>query len=420
MTPGTTTPGKTLATGLDLIFDRLREVEAAQIEINRAHARQWTALAELMRLARANPHVYLRPEGMARADALEFAEDAAAFDVGLRLRLSTNQVRSIAHSAQVLEDRLPALHAAFAAGQATVDHVGAAVDLVFAWNDDDEGLREFDEKLAQAAANTTVAAFRGRARRLKQRLLHESAEVRHARAFADRRIWVEPADDGMTYIHALVAAPDAVRIIERLNATARAEQKRTPSGEPGWRSRDQIRADLAVAWLAGDGTPTAAKVRPVLLVPLLSLIGKSDQPVELPGYGTIDRVSAASLFAKAPSFRRVATDPFTGEILEYDRTRYRPTKAQRDWIAMRFEECIDPTCSRSAYDSDVDHLEEWVRDNGRTDADNLFPLCENGNRRKNLSRVAYKKLPKRRVSITTPTGFTAIAEPAALPEAAPF
>jgi hypothetical protein len=235
-------------------------------------------------------------------------------------------------------------------------------------------------------------------------------EARHAKAFADRRVWVERADDGMAFIHALVAAPDAARIIERLNATARAEQQKTRIVEPGWRSRDQIRADLAVAWLAGDGTPTAAKVRPMLLIPLLSLLGESDQPIELRGYGSIDRRSAARLFAEAPSFRRVATDPFTGEILEFDRTRYRPTKAQRDWVAMRFETCIDPTCQRSAYDSDVDHLEEWVRNVGRTNRDNLFPLCEHGNRRKHLSRVIYERLPSGNVTITTPTGYTVISD----------
>jgi hypothetical protein len=410
-----------VATGLDLIVDRLDEASHAQSEANRAHARLWTALAELMRLARANPQVYLRSEGMARADALEMAEDTAAYDAGLRLQLSANQVRSIAHEAQVLEDRLPTLRDAFVAGVTTVGHVRAAVDLVTGWTDDEPALQAFDEQLAASASSTTLSAFRARARRLKERLLQESPEDRHAKAFADRRIWVERADDGMAYLHALVAAPDAVRIVERLNATARAEQQKTRRGEPGWRSRDQLRADLAVGWLAGDGTPTAAKVRPMLLVPLLSLLGESDQPIELAGYGSIDRRSAARLFAKAPSFRRVATDPFTGEILDYDRMRYRPTKAQRDWVALRFETCIDPTCSRPAHDSDVDHLEEWVRDMGRTNRDNLFPLCENGNRRKNLSRVGYRRLPSGKVSITTPTGYTVTTDaPTFMSEAPPF
>lgn len=398
-------------TSFDRILDRLQAATDAQAEANRAHARQWGALAELMRLARANPQVYLRSSGMARADALELAEDAAAYDAGLRLQLSANQVRSIAHEAQVLEDRLPTLREAFAAGLTTLAHVRAAVDLVIGWTDD-AAVRDFDERLAESASTTTVSAFRARARRLKERMLQEPADERHTRAFADRRVWIEPADDGMAFIHALVAAPDAVRIAARLNATARAEQKKVRAGDPGWRSRDQLRADFAVAWLAGDGTPTAAKVRPMLLIPMLSLLGEGDQPIELAGYGRIDRRSAARLFAQAPSFRRVATDPFTGEILEYDRTRYRPTKAQRDWIAMRFETCIDPTCSRPAADSDVDHLEEWARDEGLTNRDNLFPLCEHGNRRKHLSRIAYRRLPSGNVSITTPTGHTVVAEEA--------
>ena len=61
-------------------------------------------------------------------------------------------------------------------------------------------------------------------------------------------------------------------------------------------------------------------------------------------------------------------------------------------------------------DTDVDHLQEWVRDHGATNADNLFPLCEKGNRRKNLSRFGYEHLGDGRVAITTPTGVTVLSE----------
>jgi hypothetical protein len=402
-------PGKTVATGLDLIYDRLDEATESQAEANRAHARQWSALAELMRLARANPHVYLRPAGMAQRDALELAEDAAAFDAGLRLNLSAGQVRSLAHRAQLLEERMPRLLAAFRAGAITAAHVDAAIDQVIGWYDGD-AVADFDAQLADVAADLTASAFRARARRLKARLSNESAAERHSRAFAGRRVWVEPLDDGMADLHVSMAAADAVRALARLNATARAEQKKIKVGDPDWRSRDQLRSDFAVAWLTGDGTPTAARVRPVLLVPMLSLIGESDEPFELKGYGPIDRTSAAKLLAKAPSFRRVGTDPFTSEKLVYDRSRYRPTQAQRDWIAVRVEECIDPTCSRPVGDSDVDHLEEWVRDHGATNDDNLVPLCEVGNRRKNLSRFTYERRADGSVSITTPTGYTVLSE----------
>ncbi|MGO4690105.1 DUF222 domain-containing protein [Glaciibacter sp. 2TAF33] len=395
---------------MDLILDLLDEAAGAEADANRAHARSRTALAEVMRLARANPHLYLRPAGLAQKDVLALAEDAAAFDAGLRLHLTAGQIRVRAHQAQALQDHLPRLGAVFAAGGTTLAHVVTALELVAGWMDD-AAVGVFDTRVAEIAGTLTPAQFRARTRRLKEQLLTEPAETRHTRAFEDRRVVVEPADDGMAWLHAFVSAPDAVRIIARLNATARAEQKKTKHDEPGWRSRDQIRADLAVAWLAGDGTPTAATVRPVLLVPLLTLIGQGAEPVQLRGYGTIDAATARSLFTRAPSFRRVGTDPFTGEKLVYDRTRYRPTQAQRDWIAMRFEDCIDPTCSRPVDDADIDHLEEWVRDHGPTNDDNLVPLCETSNRRKNLTRYQYERHDDGTVTITTPTGLITTTEP---------
>lgn len=402
VTPASAPPGTALVD--DLIAEQLTGALAASTTTNQSQARLWAALAELMRLARSNPEAYLRPAGISKPDVIELAQDAAAFDAGLRLRLSTGQVRTLAHQGQTLQEQLPQLHAAFTAGATSVGHVNAALELITGWTDP-AGIARFDELLAGPAEALVVTAFRAKARRAKEKLFAEPAEARHARAFAARRVWVEKADDGMAWINIHTNAADAVRIITRLNATARAEQKKTPIGTPGWRSRDQIRTDLAVAWLAGDGTSTAAKVRPVLLVPMLSLLGEGDEPIELRGYGSIDRASAARLFADAPSFRRVATDPFTGEKLDYDRTRYRPTKAQRDWITICHEECIDPNCSRPASDSDVDHLQEWVRDNGPSNAENLFPLCETSNRRKNLSRFDYRRLPDGRVTIHTPTGL---------------
>ena len=404
-------PGTTLATGLDLITDRLDEAVDAQADQNRATARLWNAVAELLRLARANPHLYLRPSGIAQRDALEMAEDCAAFDAGLRLHLTSSQVRHLAHRAQTLEDRLPRLHSAFTDGAATVAHINAAVDLLTGW-DDGAAVARFDRELAEAATTQPIAAFQRQARHLKAVLFPEPAEDRHARAFTARRVDLEPVDDGMAWIHLLVAAPDAIRITRRLAGTARAMQKATRRTDPGWRTRAQIRADLAVAWLAGDGTPTAARVRPVLLVPLLSLLGHGHEPSELRGYGPIDRASAARLVAGAASFRRIGTDPVTGEKLILDRTRYRPTKAQRDWIAMRYETCIDPGCSRSVDDTDLDHLEEWARDHGPTDDSNLFPLCDTSNRRKHHSRLHYERRPDGQVAITTPTGYTAVTEPA--------
>ena len=201
--------------------------------------------------------------------------------------------------------------------------MNTALDLLVGW-DDPSGVASLRRRSSPTAATTlTVAAFRRRARHLKGTLHPEPAETLHARAFTTRRVDLEPVEDGMAWIHLLVSAPDAIRILARLTGTARTIQKSTTRSDPDWRTRSQIRADLAAGWLAGDDTPTAAQVRPILLVPMLSLLGEGSEPSVLRGYGPIDRASAARLLTAAPAFRRVLTDPSSGEKLVYDRTRYR-------------------------------------------------------------------------------------------------
>jgi len=97
-------------------------------------------------------------------------------------------------------------------------------------------------------------------------------------------------------------------------------------------------------------------------VPVLSLIGADEAPATLDGYGPIDPAIARQLFADAPSFLRVAVDPISSAPLDLDRTRYRPSKAQRDWLALRYGTCTRPGCSKLAVDSDVDHLHDWFLD----------------------------------------------------------
>ena len=279
----------------------------------------------------------------------------------------------------------------------------------------------------------TPGAFRQKARRLAERLRAEPSELRHTRALSERRVAFEYVADGMAWIHAFVPAAEAVCIKRLLDAEAKkvAKKEAKISAKAGMacgphRTRDQIRADRFVDILARKGTPQEVKVRVVLHVPMLELLegpgdsnsatedgrseGRPNQPIlrrqsaVLEGYGPIDPVTAAQLFINAPSFRRVVTDPFSGEILNFDRRRYRPTKAQREYIAMKYGTCATPGCNRLAATSDVDHLKEWARDNGFTNEDNLIPLCPSDHRLKTLTKIRYKREPDGTVIVTTPTG----------------
>ena len=410
----------------------LDEAETEQVSGNMAMAAQLAALARLIAVAREHPELYLTEEGMQARDAVEFAERAAALDASLRLNLDPDQVRNRAHEARVLAESLPQLWAVFQAGETGYSQASAAVQLLTGLTDP-AAITEYDTKLAGRAGDLTPGAFRQKARRLAERLRAEPSELRHTRALSERRVAFEYVADGMAWIHAFVPAAEAVCITRLLDAEAKKVAKKeakiaAKAGIAGGplRTRDQIRADRFVDILARKGTPQEVKVRVVLHVPMLELLegpggrnsateagrseGRPNQPIlrrqsaVLEGYGPIDPVTAAQLFINAPSFGRVVTDPFSGEILNFDRRRYRPTKAQREYIAMKYGTCATPGCNRLAATSDVDHLKEWARDNGFTNEDNLIPLCPSDHRLKTLTKIRYKREPDGTVIVTTPTG----------------
>ena len=409
----------------------LDDAVSAQIQTNRASAAQLAALAELFAVAREHPDVYLTEEGLEDRDPIGFAERAVAFDAGQRLKLTPDQVRNRAYEGLVLAGSLPKLWAVFQAGQTGYIQAAAAVQHLLGLTNP-AAISEYDSKLAARANALTAESFRQKARKLAERLRAEPPELRHTRALTDRRVVFEYVDDGMAWIHAYLPAVEVVCIKRRLDAEAKEIAKKEAGiaakaaiGAGPHRTRGQIRADRFGEVLTGKGTPNAVKVRVILQVPLLGLVEGADgsrltlgngkinaspeghpqgcetheahsedlpgrpnlhcQSAMLEGYGPIDPVTAAQLFCDAPSFRRVLMDPFSGEILNFDRRRYRPTKAQREYLAMKYETCAVSGCNRLAATCDLDHLQEWVRDHGFTNIDNLIPLCPGHHRLKTLT-----------------------------------
>lgn len=418
------------ASPLESVGFAIDDALEAQYAGNRAMAAQLAALATVLDTARRNLAVYLLPGGLLEPDAVELAARAAALDAGLQLNLTANQVRTRAYEGTLLQEQLPAFWQQFRLGLASYAHAQAAVQFANGLTDPGS-VAAYDAALASEAATLAPGAFRTKARTLQQRLLAEPPAARNARALTERRVWVEPAEDGMAWLHALISAPDAIRIKARLNSTARNVEKKAKTADrinreagtnrAARRTRPQIRADLAVGWLAGDGTPTAAKVRPILLVPILSLLGTVGPGGQLPvlhGYGPIDPATAATLFADAPAFLRAGTHPISGAILDLDRSRYRPTKAQRNWLAIHYRTCPIPGCDCDPATADIDHLREWVRDRGPTNIRNLIPLCPPDHRLKTLTkiRISRDRDDGDALTVSTPTGYRSRYTPTAYPD----
>ena len=143
---------------------------------------------------------------------------------------------------------------------------------------------------------------------------------------------------------------------------------------------DARAADGVPVPVVGDGL-AAIVPTVVVTVPALSLVGRSDEPADLEGFGPIDLETARELCALAPSFVRVLTHPETGAVLSVGRDRYRVPADLRTALAIRDETCRFPGCRRRAMRCDIDHATAWEH-GGATAIDNLEHLCRKHHRLK--------------------------------------
>jgi hypothetical protein len=173
----------------------------------------------------------------------------------------------------------------------------------------------------------------------------------------------------------------------------------------------------------GEGTATAVKTKVFVTVPVSLLTGDGSaediaarlaalprEDAELVGHGPIDPLTAAQIFTDAKAFHRVITDPVRGIVLDMDRRAYRPTRAQRDWLILRFGRCARDGCNRLALDADIDHDRPWAR-GGTTDEVNLRPLCPPDHVHRHATRFRFISRRDGTVQVETPTGHVSAAPP---------
>ncbi|GAC1458682.1 MAG: HNH endonuclease signature motif containing protein [Pseudarthrobacter sp.] len=232
------------------------------------------------------------------------------------------------------------------------------------------------------AGELTPGRFRAKARSWRERHHPDSIEKRHTRSAADRRLEYTPDRDGMAWLSAYLPADTAARIWERTTTAARAMQ-----GPTECRTLTQLRADNAAAWLLGgkaDLIPSP-KAQVLVTVPVFALMGLTDEPAMLDGYGPIPASMARDLVANgADSFHRVLIDPRDGAPLEIGRTSYRLTKAMRQWLRLRDGKCPFPGCSNNSLDNEADHLLAWAK-GGTTGVANLGQPCPKHHRLRHTS-----------------------------------
>lgn len=286
----------------------------------------------------------------------------------------------------------------------------------------------------------------GRARALADALDPSSAVARRRHAEADRHVSLRPAPDTMTWLTALLPVTDGVACqaaLDQAADTARA------AGDP--RSRGQVQADALTQRLttaaspsrgadavgaaatgetdliAGNhqpdvpvpgGTGCGVGVAVELVVSDASLLGDSDEPAWLGGYGPIPaelarelvRDSASGEADASASLRRLYADS-GGQLVAMDSHARRFPPGLARMIRLRDQICRTPWC-----DAPIRHIDHALphADGGGTSYANGQGLCEACNYAKQAA--GWQTIIDQAVSyLTTRTGHRYRSQPPPAP-----
>ncbi|MEE2523433.1 DUF222 domain-containing protein [Pseudarthrobacter sp. J75] len=382
------------------------------------------------RLAALKAEAVARYADSARAIAppdmpVQAQEMAIAAELGCLLSIGDRSAGALVAQAHALTTSLPRTMQALKAGAVSWQHARVMMDETATLNSaaatalEDHFLDPDTPLPARGcpAGEMPAYRFRRKARVWRERNHPDSIEQRHTKSAADRCLEFTPEQDGMARLSAYLPAHQADAIWNRYTALARGLQ-----GPHEERTLTQLRADLFAATALrggrdcngcsnGAGTtrggsggsngtddggtaplgtlgladvPTP-RAEVLVTVPVFALLGVTDEPAMLDGYGPIPASLARKLVADgADTFHRVLVDPRDGAPLEIGRTSYRLTKAMRRWLRLRDGKCPFPGCSNHSLDNEADHLLSWHH-GGTTGITNLGQPCPKHHRLRHTS-----------------------------------
>lgn len=143
-----------------------------------------------------------------------------SMELGAALHLSDQSVRGRMSTAMTLGERFPVTKAAWERGEISTAHVR---EIVRAGEqiDSDVARAGYEHRIIEIAASETSARTKAIARVMASRIEPEVVQARMDTAVEARCVWVEDLDDGMSKLSAILPAPLAHGIIDRLNQASK-------------------------------------------------------------------------------------------------------------------------------------------------------------------------------------------------------
>jgi hypothetical protein len=417
---------------------------AAVVAFKRAAA--WAEAGAARAAAALSRRASMNPDWPPSAGAVS-VRDVTAEELAPALGVSRRTARRLVTDGQAFDGALSPTGDALARGEIDLTRARVLVDAL-AEVPVELAFDVQDQVLPGAGARTAAELTRDVARAL---VIADPAGAQDRTVHARDRRRLDrprPLPDGMAGVWAVLPAADALVVDSTVDSIARAGRA---AGDP--RTLDQLRADVFVDLLLGrvegpecHGPSTAltgvartaarpageTPARPTapadpeadttwrprravrasvdVLVPIDVLLGLSDGPAEIAGYGPIPAAVAREL-AEDATWRRILTDPVTGAALDVGRTRYRPPARLATHVRARDRRCAFPGCSARAETCDLDHTAEWDRDRGSTAHDNLGPLCPRHHQVKTSGGFALRQVDPGVFEWTTPLGAVYRVQP---------
>ena len=261
-------------------------------------------------------------------------DEAEREDVSTALRLSAGTAQMRIDVARTLVNHLPQTCSALATGEISLAHATViAKETASAIRD---GLSEFalfsiEERAISYAEFHTPSQVAQQVRTAIAKFAPETFEEVVERARDSRRVSCYNDIDGMSTVVAILPAEDAQTVMKAIEAfivrsdRADSSSANAPTTAKDSRSADMKRADALTAIagfaLASKLEDVALHRRPITInvtIDLPTLLGLSENPGQLAGYGAIP-ASVARALASDGKWRRFITDPQSGVLLDYGR-----------------------------------------------------------------------------------------------------
>src|SRR5690625_23834 len=373
-------------------IERLRILEQAKRKLAAAQAESTHALVTQREAAEAE-------DGIPKAKRLG-GVDA---EVGLARGESPFVGAGLMHLATALCTVLPRTLAALQAGRVSEYHARIVAEQTTHLSEAHR--RKIDELIAHRLGKASSSQLRKLIEGHALRLDREAAEQRAAVSKAQRRVWMSPAGDGMSYVGAEVPTHDAVAVMDILHqrANQRVAEAAADNPDAPRLNRGQVQADLFVELLTGQLTGPGVTAELMVLMEDSTLFGDDDQPAWIPGHGPVPAKIIKDWLANPEMkafIRRVYTRPSDGQLVAMESRRRAFPKGLAKMLKLRDDTCATPWCNNPV--EEADHRRPWAQ-GGATSWDNATGLCRRCNQHKEKRGWTYSGTTDE-LTVTTPTG----------------